>query len=405
MRIKHILVVDDSKSARLVIRKMLQSKGFEVDLAESGEQALEQLRARRPDAVLMDHTMPGMDGLEAVKAIKRNPATASIPIAMYTSKESNDYLVDVVAQGAVGVLLKPATASSLDEILDKLDAEIEQADPLSSGGVETIAVTGQRPAAASSISPDQIRQLVWETVDSMLPFRDPDQIQRLVRETVESAIPSQGNEFVEERLAEFESDLLNNTTAVASEAAEQRLAERGQLLSEQLDRSLDDKITLLRESLAAGVRVSEQIAGQIANRVTQQTVDTLQERMDQNVRTRVEQIVEQMFEQHTRQVADRLAGRINQQLMALKAEIDNRASPQVDADTLAQIKAAVTADAVSQAQQVARQTAESTARSAANRLLTDIAAAHQSINRNMYILALLAALTGVMAAGFVYYLI
>ena len=81
---KRALVVDDSKSARVILSRMLEKYDIEVDMAESAEQAIEYLKHGRPDAIFMDHLMPGMDGLQAVKAIKSNPQTATIPIMMYT---------------------------------------------------------------------------------------------------------------------------------------------------------------------------------------------------------------------------------------------------------------------------------------------------------------------------------
>ena len=67
----------------------------------------------RPDVIFMDHMMPGMDGFQAVQAIKNNPRTATIPIMMYTSQEGELYVGQARALGAVGVLpkqVKPATS-------------------------------------------------------------------------------------------------------------------------------------------------------------------------------------------------------------------------------------------------------------------------------------------------------
>ncbi|MCB1776017.1 MAG: response regulator, partial [Candidatus Competibacteraceae bacterium] len=108
MPVRHILVVDDSKSARLMLRKMLQGFGMTVDTAESAEEALSYLRDRQPDAIFMDHTMPGMDGLTAARHIKDNPATASIPVAMYTSRDDPAYVQEARSAGAIDVLTKPA---------------------------------------------------------------------------------------------------------------------------------------------------------------------------------------------------------------------------------------------------------------------------------------------------------
>ena len=103
---KRALVVDDSKSARVVLSRMLERYGILVDSAESAEAALEYLKDRRPDVIFMDHLMPGMDGLQAVREIKSNPELASIPIMMYTSQEGEIYGGQARASGAVGVLPK-----------------------------------------------------------------------------------------------------------------------------------------------------------------------------------------------------------------------------------------------------------------------------------------------------------
>ena len=87
MSISHALVVDDSRSARFALKKLLEEQELEVSLAESGEEALEFLKQNakhQVDVIFMDHTMPGMDGLEAVSAIKANPKTATIPVMMET---------------------------------------------------------------------------------------------------------------------------------------------------------------------------------------------------------------------------------------------------------------------------------------------------------------------------------
>jgi CheY-like chemotaxis protein len=103
---KRALVVDDSRSARVVLSRMLERYGILVDSAESAEAALEYLKDRRPDVIFMDHLMPGMDGLQAVREIKANPGLADIPIMMYTSQEGEIYSGRARASGAVGVLPK-----------------------------------------------------------------------------------------------------------------------------------------------------------------------------------------------------------------------------------------------------------------------------------------------------------
>lgn len=117
---KHALVVDDSKSARLVLRRMLEKYALTVDTANSAGEALDYLTHNRPDIIFMDHMMPGMDGFEAIKAIKRNPATATIPILMYTTKSGDLYLSQARALGAVGVLPKTVAPTELFDALQRL---------------------------------------------------------------------------------------------------------------------------------------------------------------------------------------------------------------------------------------------------------------------------------------------
>ncbi len=99
---------------------MLEKYDIEVDMAESAELAIEYLKHNRPDAIFMDHLMPGMDGLQAVQAIKSNPQTAMIPIMMYTSQEGELYVGQARALGAMGVLPKQVRPVDVSKVLYEL---------------------------------------------------------------------------------------------------------------------------------------------------------------------------------------------------------------------------------------------------------------------------------------------
>ena len=120
MAFKRALVVDDSKLARVALKKLLEEHELAVEFAESGEQALEFLDRETVDVVFMDHHMPGMDGLQAVTAIKKNPRTATIPVMMYTTRAGEVYLSQARALGAVGVLPKQVQPGVLFEMLEEL---------------------------------------------------------------------------------------------------------------------------------------------------------------------------------------------------------------------------------------------------------------------------------------------
>ncbi|HET7202233.1 MAG TPA: response regulator [Steroidobacteraceae bacterium] len=117
---KRALIVDDSRSARVILSRMLEQHGLTVDTAESAEQALDYLQRNRPDVIFMDHLMPGMDGFQAVQAIKADPLTATIPLMMYTSQEGELYVSQARALGAVGVLPKTVRPVDVSRILYQL---------------------------------------------------------------------------------------------------------------------------------------------------------------------------------------------------------------------------------------------------------------------------------------------
>jgi len=116
------LVVDDSPSARVVLKKLLEKSGIQVHLSNSAPEAIHFLQNHSPDLIFMDHTMPGMDGLEATKAITTNPKTSSIPVVMYTSNNEAGYFESAKQHGAVDIVSKPASTEKLFSVLTNIFA-------------------------------------------------------------------------------------------------------------------------------------------------------------------------------------------------------------------------------------------------------------------------------------------
>lgn len=143
---KTALIVDDSRTARVVLQRMLETHDLDVDTAESAEDALTYLSDKRPDIIFMDHQMPGMDGFEAVSAIKSNRATATIPIMMYTAQKGEVYVGQARALGAVGVLpkqLEPVEVSKVLETLRVIGGDAERREHIDD--IDTTAVSGDYP--------------------------------------------------------------------------------------------------------------------------------------------------------------------------------------------------------------------------------------------------------------------
>lgn len=128
------LVVDDSRMARHMLSKMLKEQGIDVDTVESGEEALGYLCSKKPTMIFMDHTMPGMDGFQTLRAIKNDPHTSAIPIIMYTSKEGEVYESQARALGAVDVIPKTLKPLQLAKVLEKQNL-----------------LPGQKPVAAANV--------------------------------------------------------------------------------------------------------------------------------------------------------------------------------------------------------------------------------------------------------------
>jgi len=99
--------VDDEEDIRELVRYNLEKEGFEVFTAESGERALELIRSKRPDLVLLDLMLPGMDGFEVCRILKRNEETYQIPIVMLTAKGEESDIVSGLELGAEDYITKP----------------------------------------------------------------------------------------------------------------------------------------------------------------------------------------------------------------------------------------------------------------------------------------------------------
>ncbi len=159
MSAKRALIVDDSRSARTFLTRILERYDLKVDGAGSAEEAIEYLAAERPDVIFMDHLMPGMDGFQALTVIKSDPRTAAIPVMMYTSQEGELYLNQARALGALGVLPKQTRAADVSRALEQLRI-LEGRPPETASAAATVtaaARTDIKPPAG--LTPEMRAQL------------------------------------------------------------------------------------------------------------------------------------------------------------------------------------------------------------------------------------------------------
>ena len=119
MGIKRILVVDDSATERHMLKDLLTKAGYDVVSSENGEDAIAKARLLKPDLILMDVVMPGLNGFQATRAISRDPVTKSIPVIMCTSKSQETDKIWGLRQGAKDYVVKPVDR---EELLSKISS-------------------------------------------------------------------------------------------------------------------------------------------------------------------------------------------------------------------------------------------------------------------------------------------
>ena len=108
-----LLLAEDDPDIRLVSKMALKRAGYRVATAENGREVFERLAEERPDAILLDYMMPEVDGAEACRRLKADPATRDIPIVFLTARSHGFQLEQAKELGAAGYILKPYDALTL----------------------------------------------------------------------------------------------------------------------------------------------------------------------------------------------------------------------------------------------------------------------------------------------------
>jgi len=115
------LVVDDFSTMRRIVRNLLKELGFtNVDEAEDGQIALQKLNSLPFDFVVTDWNMPNMDGLTLLQNIRATPSLKHLPVLMITAEAKKENIISAAQAGASGYIVKPFTAATLSEKLEKI---------------------------------------------------------------------------------------------------------------------------------------------------------------------------------------------------------------------------------------------------------------------------------------------
>jgi len=119
---KNILIVDDNLKNLQITAKILKDKGFAISLAQSGQSALTQIEQQKPDLILLDIMMPGMDGFEVCIILKENKETKDIPVIFLTAKTETEDIVRGFELGGADYITKPFNK---DELFARVNNHIQ----------------------------------------------------------------------------------------------------------------------------------------------------------------------------------------------------------------------------------------------------------------------------------------
>jgi two-component system chemotaxis response regulator CheY len=116
-----ILVVDDMSTMRRIVKNLLRDLGFSnISEADDGKTALPMLQSGGYDFLVTDWNMPGMQGIELLRAVRADEKLSSLPVLMVTAEQKREQIVEAAEAGVNGYIVKPFTAATLKEKMDKI---------------------------------------------------------------------------------------------------------------------------------------------------------------------------------------------------------------------------------------------------------------------------------------------
>ena len=123
-----ILIVDDFSTMRRIVKNLLNDLGFtNTAEADDGTTALVELQKAKFDFVVTDWNMPGMPGIDLLKAIRADESLAKIPVLMVTAEAKREQIIEAAQAGVNGYIIKPFTAATLEDKLVKIFERMEKA--------------------------------------------------------------------------------------------------------------------------------------------------------------------------------------------------------------------------------------------------------------------------------------
>lgn len=319
---KQAFLVDDSKSARIVLSRLLKKNGFdEVEMAESGEQALEQLKAITPDAIFVDFLMDGMDGLETITEIKKDPRFVATPVVMCTANEGDEYVRAAVDHGALGILAKPPTDESISEIIGLIEQhqmEVAANDAVAAPAPSPAPAEAAAEVAApvAGLTEAEVRRIAGEIAAERAERTEiavAEAAARAVAEQLETSVTG----YLEERLEPLVGRLIDRRIASLQPPEVDTDALRDEVV-QRVNGELEEFVRQLNQRTVEGLieaSIYEQI-NEVANDFAQRLKDLEQKILSQvpeknEMIEHIRVITEGSLEAHVREMATNVAQEIS----------------------------------------------------------------------------------------------
>lgn len=331
MQYKKALVVDDSRVARVTLKKKLEQYGLAVDMAESAQEAIDYLHQNRADIIFMDYMMPEVDGLEATRRIKADPSIHNVPVIICSGREDDDYSDQARALGASDILAKPPATEALEGILNTPAGTLLLRAASAAPAAAAAAAAGEA-APAPVVDESILRTLLDEALSPRLAeYRE--QFEKQLQD-VQASLMELVTGSVQQRLAGLERRLEEIAAKPAPElpdvgAMVTELEERVSLQSAELQHRLEAQIQSqspapLVEELQARVRGDMEAQ----RRQTTESLDRWGERISE-MADRLQQVVDKAAAAESAG-----AGRVEALQQRLNTvEAAQAAAPSLDIDT------------------------------------------------------------------------
>jgi len=337
MTIKNALLIDDSKVARFALSKLLENADMNVSMAGSAEEALDYLSHNDlPDVIFMDHLMPGMNGVQATKAIKSNPATAHIPIIMCTSKKSAEFESRAKQFGIYDILTKPPQPQALSTMLDSpsndmINGTLNTA-PIDYAYLNTeldLVANGEELSVAAS-SQDNVVPI---GSSKGIPTLSPELIEQIARTSVKTTINNRMHELLSDLFDEqhahikflLESNQQRQETQLAEavQELEEKFAQRQAALKDEIVAELSHSLSSQLEEVANVLQTSKNMVGLVPEQL-----DELKDHMTsvQSIDTEFWQTLQSEAIQQAHDISRETAEDIAQRTIELYVQKQRRAN-------------------------------------------------------------------------------